>query len=445
MRDSREVSRNAIRLVTPTADMERSVGALARLLLLKTRRAAARFSETRGVLLGGSFAKGTWLPQQVDLDIFVRINPGTPEDRFEKIGLAVGAAATRGSPRGKKFAQHPYTEATVEGIRVNIVPCYSVRKGEWKSAADRSLFHVQVVRRLSAEGKTQIRLLKRFMMAVGVYGAEIETQGFSGYAAEVLVMRLGSFEGVLRYFTRFEPFSRERLFSLPDPVDGGRDLAIAISGEKLGRMILASRGFLRNPSGAYFRKMRGRNHPPLRGMVFAVVFSHRLLSEDTLWGELRKTTKHIVRHLEMNGFEDCPVDGSVRQQTVKRHTPHSRIRCPSSIRAARRPDGGQEEGLGSFHFVQQEGREARLGRRGGKGKAPSAPPIRQSRGPTRRRSPGKGWTDRGLRRARKRDEEERVSAHRPFVSSGGFSFEMAGRWNQRDCQRRARNPHVLTS
>ncbi len=303
MRDPREVSRNAIRLVTPTADMERSVGALARSLLQRTRRAAARFSETRGVLLGGSFAKGTWLPGHVDLDIFVRIDPKTSEDRFEKIGLAVGAAATRGSPRGKKFAQHPYTEATVEGIRVNIVPCYSVRRGEWKSAADRSLFHVQVVRRLTTERKIQVRLLKRFMIAVGVYGAEIETQGFSGYAAEVLVMKYGSFEGVLRYFATFKPSSRERLFSLPDPVDGARDLAIAISGEKLGRMILASREFLRNPSEAWFRMKRGRNHPALRRMVYAVVFSHRLLSEDSLWGELRKTTKHIVRHLDVNGFK----------------------------------------------------------------------------------------------------------------------------------------------
>jgi tRNA nucleotidyltransferase (CCA-adding enzyme) len=116
-------------------------------------------------------------------------------------------------------------------------------------------------------------------------------------------MKYESFEGVLRYFARFKPSSRERLFSLPDPVDGARDLAIAISGEKLGRMILASKEFLRNPGGAWFRMKSGRNHPALRGMVFAVVFSHRLLSEDTLWGELRKTTKHIVRHLDVNGFK----------------------------------------------------------------------------------------------------------------------------------------------
>ena len=303
MRGPGKVSRDAIRLVTPSSEMEQTVGNLAQTLLQKTRRAAGKFPEARGALLGGSYAKGTWLPFHVDLDIFVRIDPKTPEDRFEEIGLAVGAAATRGFPRGKKFAQHPYTESIVEGIRVNIVPCFSVRKGEWKSAADRSLYHVKVVKRLPIERKTQIRLLKKFMIGVGVYGAELETQGFSGYAAEVLVMQFGSFEGVLRHFAGFKPSSRERFFRLFDPVDAGRDLAIAISGEKLGRMILASRGFLSNPSDAYFHKMRGREHTPLRDEVLAVVFSHPNMSEDTLWGELRRTTKHIVRHLELNGFK----------------------------------------------------------------------------------------------------------------------------------------------
>lgn len=303
MRDPEKVSLDAISLVTPTTEVERDVGALAKSLLQRTRTAAARFPEARGVLLGGSFAKGTWLPVHVDIDIFVRIDPETPEERFEKIGLAVGASATRGFPRGKKFAQHPYTEATVNGIRVNVVPCYSVRKGEWKSAADRSPFHVQVVKRLSAERKTYIRLLKKFMISIGVYGAELETEGFSGYAAEVLVIRFGNFAEVLRYFARFKPSGGGRLFSLVDPVDSARDLATAISSEKLGRMILASREFLSNPRLAYFEKMQGREHQALRGNVFAIVFAHAPMSEDTLWGELRKTTKHLVRHLELNGFK----------------------------------------------------------------------------------------------------------------------------------------------
>jgi tRNA nucleotidyltransferase (CCA-adding enzyme) len=105
-------------------------------------------------------------------------------------------------------------------VRVNVVPCYAVGPKQWKSAADRSPYHVDLVRSLPADSKTQMKLLKRFMKSIGVYGAEIQTQGFSGYVAEVLVMKHGSLEGVLGWFADFHPHGADRLFSLPDPVDG---------------------------------------------------------------------------------------------------------------------------------------------------------------------------------------------------------------------------------
>lgn len=282
---------------------EERVGRLARFALARTREASRRFPEVKEVVLGGSFAKGTWLPDSADIDIFVRMDASTPEPRFEEIGLEVGTEATRGYPRGKKYAQHPYTEATVEGVKVNIVPCYAVTRRQWQSAADRSPFHVRLVRRLPQRQKTQVRLLKRFMKAIGVYGAEIETQGFSGYVAEVLTMEHGSALGVFRYFAAYRRHSADRLFRLPDPVDPSRDLAIAVSGEKLGRMILASREFLSRPRDAYFIRMTGKVRPSLRNNVVSIVFTHTRLSEDTLWGELRKTMKHIVRHVEAHGFK----------------------------------------------------------------------------------------------------------------------------------------------
>jgi tRNA nucleotidyltransferase (CCA-adding enzyme) len=288
-------------MAVPSEGDESTMRSKAGRILAKTKRAAARFPETRGVLLGGSFAKGTWLRGHVDLDIFVKLDPSTPEADFERIGLEVGALATWGYPRGKKFAQHPYTEATLDGVRVNIVPCFDVSKGEWKSAADRSPYHVKLIERLPAEGKTQVRLLKLFMNGIGVYGAEIQKQGFSGYVAEALVLKHGSFESVLEWFAG-SSLSQTRPFSLPDPVDEKRDLGIAVSGESYGRMVLASREFLNHPTLAYFRRMPGKAHPNLMDGVIAVVFNHKQLSEDTLWGELRRTTKHIVRHLEVLGF-----------------------------------------------------------------------------------------------------------------------------------------------
>jgi tRNA nucleotidyltransferase (CCA-adding enzyme) len=292
----------AERLVIPSSAEEAKIAKLAKVLLARTKKFAARFPETRGVLVGGSYAKGTWLHKHVDLDIFVKFDPSTPEPEFERIGLAIGAMVTRGYPTGKKFAQHPYTEATVEGTRVNIVPCFAVKKGEWKSAADRSPFHVLLVRDLPEATKTEVRLLKRFMNAVGVYGAEIEKQGFSGYVAEVLVMKLGSFKKVVAWFADGGEAKESVPFALPDPVDTGRDLGVAVSRESLGKMVLASREFLRRPGLAFFRGMSGKARPSMAKEVIVITFSHRALSEDTLWGELRKTTRHIVRHVEMRGF-----------------------------------------------------------------------------------------------------------------------------------------------
>jgi len=296
------VLNQAAGLVVPSPKETAKVSRLAGRLLQKTRGAAERFPEVREVLMGGSFAKGTWLPKHVDLDIFVKIDPAAPVERFEKVGLAIGSGATRGYPMGKKYAQHPYTEATVEGVRVNIVPCFAVKAGEWKSAADRSPYHVELVDGLPPESKNQIRLLKLFMTGVGVYGAEIQRQGFSGYVAEVLVIKHGDFESVIRWFADYGMPANGRIFSLPDPVDEGRDLGMAVSGDSLGRMVLACREFLRRPGLAYFGVMKGKVRASLGGDVYAVLFSHSEMSEDTLWGELRKTLKHLVRHLEVQGF-----------------------------------------------------------------------------------------------------------------------------------------------
>ena len=292
----------ARRLVTPSASLERKMRAMADEMLARVTDASSRFPEVRGVHLGGSYAKGTWLPKDVDLDIFVRFAREVDDSTFETVGLAIGEEAVRGYPHGKKYAQHPYTEASVDGIKVNVVPCYDVRPGSWKSAADRSLFHVEFVNeRMSKAGKHQVRLLKRFMRTVGVYGAEIEKEGFSGYASEVLVLEHGGFEEALRYFSKLS-FVRGNPFSLKDPVDPNRELATAVSGETVARMVLASRAFLTSPDVSYFRSVTRKKRRKLVGNLYCITFEHPLLSEDTLWGELKKSTRQLVKHVENEGF-----------------------------------------------------------------------------------------------------------------------------------------------
>ncbi len=77
--------------------------------------------------------------------------------------------------------------------------------GKWKSAADRSPFHtLYVANSLDNYKKNQVRLLKKFLRSLNVYGAEISRKGFSGYVSEILIIKFGSFLSTLDYFSNFD-------------------------------------------------------------------------------------------------------------------------------------------------------------------------------------------------------------------------------------------------
>jgi tRNA nucleotidyltransferase (CCA-adding enzyme) len=298
-------------LVVPNAAARGKTVRVAEKVASRVKEAARPHPEVAGVFLGGSFAKDTWLPGDVDIDVFVKIATSVDERRFEEIGLSVGRDALRGYKPGKKYAQHPYTEATVDGFKVNVVPCYDVKSGEWRSAADRSVHHVVFVREnLDDEGRLQVRLLKRFMKGVGVYGAEIEKEGFSGYATEVIIHGHKTFESALRSFAAFVPKSGEEYFTLFDPIDGARDLGKAMSKATVARMVLASRAFLERPSMDFFRRVSGKSRQHLQKRVCVIAFEHEELSEDTLWGELKRSARQIAKHVRDEGFTLARVEAA---------------------------------------------------------------------------------------------------------------------------------------
>ena len=116
------------------------------------------------VVLGGSFAKGTWLKDEVDIDIFVKIDTSVSDKEFEQLGKDIGLQSLKGYKTFLRYSDHPYVEAIVSGVRVNIVPCYNVQKGKWRSAADRSPFHTEYIKKnLDDEKRNHVRLLKRFL------------------------------------------------------------------------------------------------------------------------------------------------------------------------------------------------------------------------------------------------------------------------------------------
>jgi len=296
------------------------------------------------VVFGGSFAKRTWLRGDADIDIFVKVRPGVDEKTFEQLGVKIGTDALKKYRPHLRYSDHPYVEAFIRGVRINVVPCYDVERGKWKSAADRSPYHtLYVMQALDDEKKSQVRLLKRFFKSAGIYGAEISTGGFSGYVSEVLVARYGSLEGVLQAaaagFGSAQQQQQQQQQKQPiviavnnddddgggsggydqdvvkgftsplviiDPVDPRRNLGTAISPESAGTFILAARAFLAGPSAAFFslprKRQAGRINKKLYPLVLVAEFSHRKRSPDTIWGQLKRSAGSLAKRLELAGF-----------------------------------------------------------------------------------------------------------------------------------------------
>ncbi|MGB9714642.1 MAG: CCA tRNA nucleotidyltransferase, partial [Candidatus Bathyarchaeales archaeon] len=247
------------------------------------------------------------------------------------ICLKIARKATEGAKQVERFAEHPYLEAFVDGVRVNIVPCYNVKRGEWLSATDRTPFHTNYVReRLNEQMRNEVRLLKRFMKGTEVYGAEIKIGGFSGYLTELLILHYKTFTNTLKAFADYkQPMTidienhykgRERelklLFKEPliviDPIDKGRNVASAVQPQKLYIFVAAARAFLKNPSLRFFyppktkplTTQEAKDRLEKRGSaILFLTFGKVNAVPDILWGQLYKSQRSLRKLIELNDFK----------------------------------------------------------------------------------------------------------------------------------------------
>jgi tRNA nucleotidyltransferase (CCA-adding enzyme) len=322
MLEPRILISKALTLCEPSHSKERRIATVAQEAKSLVDSYVTGLDDVVEVIFGGSFAKGTWLPDHADIDIFVKIKPSVGIGKFEEMGREIGSRALKNYGPKLRYSDHPYVEAFVKNVRVNVVPCYDVEQGKWQSAADRSPFHTRYISsHFDDEKRRQARLLKKFLKSVGIYGAEISTGGFSGYVSEVLVLKYSSFEDVLRaaadwherQIIAVSDYDSDfvKVFNSPviiiDPVDSRRNLGTAISPESVAKFMLAARTFLERPSLDFFKvgkKYHGRGASKLLlPNVLVIEFSHEKKSPDIIWGQLKRSINAIAKQLELADFE----------------------------------------------------------------------------------------------------------------------------------------------
>jgi tRNA nucleotidyltransferase (CCA-adding enzyme) len=318
--------------ITPTTEERTQENKALEEILLLLKQIIRKINGHIDPVMVGSIAKGTDLRGDKDFDIFIRFPEKTLREKLEADGLKIGKTFFEHvkSRPVLSYAEHPYVKGQYKGYDVEVVPCYRLKdhaKASIISSVDRTPLHTEfVLSELSKKPRMrdQIRLLKKFMKAGGLYGAHAAVEGFSGYLCELLVIKYGSFTEVLHAGSKWK--KHERLFigkeggkhefpdaplTFIDPVDEGRNVAAAVSVEKLARFIYAAEAFLQAPSAEFFRAKEAKAMPQreFRGKVgsrgtelIAIRFRVPPLVEDTLIPQLAKSLKHLSTEAERAGF-----------------------------------------------------------------------------------------------------------------------------------------------
>ncbi len=277
------------------------------------------------VIVGGSFARRTYLHGSHDIDLFVRFNNEEEMSVFNEVikELFPKAELLKGS-RG-------YYHFFVNNVEVQVIPTIKlIEPFSASNSMDVSYFHVQYLNsRLNDSLRDEVLLLKQFLKSCGVYGAESHIKGFSGYVTELLIIGFGGFKQLLEYVDsgvkslfldlgHYYDSPKKAITALKsnplvnpviivDPVLPTRNAAASVSNYSWNKFVLTARLFLRNPSQSYF-KIKEFTINDARDR--AVIRGHHLFSKkfvinskkDVFLAKLVSKLEQLKKVIELNGF-----------------------------------------------------------------------------------------------------------------------------------------------
>lgn len=276
----------------------------------------------------GSFRKGTWLKGDTDIDIFVFFPKEVGKEYLKEKALKELIDKVKDLNYTIAYAEHPYLIVYVDNIEIDIVPALKIEKGEDAiTAADRTPFHSNFVQeKLDERGKDEVRLLKRFMKGIGVYGAEIKVKGFSGYVAELLVIYYGSFKEVIKNASKWKPpvyielVKPRKEFTepliIPDPVDPKRNASSAVSLKSLATFSLASKFYLQNPTLEFFYPRFPGKQMIIGDVLLVKIRFHEKTVEDIIWGQVWRNVEKLRTLLTKVGYKLIDISAWGTQEEV---------------------------------------------------------------------------------------------------------------------------------
>lgn len=284
-----ELLKEVVEEVKPSKDYEKEILGRVNFIINKINK---KIKDGKAIL-GGSGAKGTWL-KTFDADIFVKFNYGKYKDKSKELSDILENLLRKIFKKIIRLhGSRDYFQIKQGNFTFEIIPILDIKRAEQaKNITDVSPLHAKWVLKstkirdfrdtknakrflVHRNLQNEIRIVKQFCKAQGVYGAESYIRGFSGYICEILTVYYGSFLklvkkaakwkdkeviDVIGYYKRkdvFRELNKSKLISpliIIDPVQADRNAAAALSFENFDKFRKACRDFLKKPSKKYFEK-----------------------------------------------------------------------------------------------------------------------------------------------------------------------------------------------
>ena len=326
MRDHESVLEKVLLRIKPDELQRQRVMRTVTAAIEAMRKSISQVDPQLEIKLEGSLAKDTWISTDVDADVFILFPPSYEKQRMGDLVIE-HARKVFGSKRvGLRYAEHPYATVKLTDADIDFVPCYKSTPPNWLSATDRTVYHtVFVNENFDATLRDEARILKAFLKGIGIYGAEIKVEGFSGFLSELLVLWAGGFLSALRRLSEVKiplvvdvegltkaqdpaevanSFKSE--FVVIDPVDRERNVASSVSVDNLASLVWASRSFLAEPSESYF-SLEGAGRVPKRprrweAKLVCVRVAPWDVPPDVLWGQVHRIRRKMEGELVKAGF-----------------------------------------------------------------------------------------------------------------------------------------------
>ncbi|MEM4524410.1 MAG: CCA tRNA nucleotidyltransferase [Archaeoglobaceae archaeon] len=267
----------------------------------------------------GSYARNTWLKGNLEIDVFIFFPKEKTKEMLEVEIIEIGRKVL--DEMELRYAEHPYVHGKVFGVEVDLVPCYKVESAEKIiSAVDRTPFHHEWLKDRIKGKEGEVRLLKLFLKANNLYGAEYRVKGFSGYLCELLIVFYNSFLECIKNATNWTrktvidvkngTIREGKNFFVVDPVDEKRNVAANLSIENLAKFVHLSREFLKKPSIEFFIPKKRKIEPEkvlkamkLRGTeILCIEFEKPNIVEDNLYPQLERAGRKLFEALKREGF-----------------------------------------------------------------------------------------------------------------------------------------------